>query len=201
MNGQDEGKTSKKRRQIVQTATDLFTRFGTKRVSVEEICQRAGASKMTFYKYFRNKFDLLKHIWTGWIEEGYAKLDEIDMLDIPFSEKMQRIIEYKTELISKMSPDFIREVLHTNPEMTDFMREMYQNSQRLFLDFVTAAQERGDMRNMRPEFVLAVMDKLYELAHDEKLRHIYPNHVEFTREINSFLFFGILRTEVHGSAR
>ncbi|MFC1683162.1 TetR/AcrR family transcriptional regulator [Candidatus Zixiibacteriota bacterium] len=199
MNGQDEGKISKKQRQIVKTATDLFTRFGIKRVSVEEICQRAGASKMTFYKYFRNKLDLLRHIWREWIDEGYARLDEIDSLEIPFSEKMQKIIDYKTELVSKMSPEFIDQVLHTNPEMTAVLREIFEDSHRLFMDFVIKAQDRGDMRKMRPEFVLAVMDKLYELAHDERLRRIYPNHVEFTREINSFLFFGILRADHRGS--
>jgi AcrR family transcriptional regulator len=199
MNGHNEVKISKKQGQIVQTATDLFTRFGIKRVSVEEICQRAGASKMTFYKYFRNKLDLLRHIWRTWIDEGYARLDEIDSLEIPFSEKMQKIIDYKTDLVSRMSPEFIDELLHSNPEMSDVLREMFEESHCLFMDFVTRAQERGDMRKMRPEFVLAVMDKLYELAHDERLRRIYPNHVEFTREINSFLFFGILRADNRGS--
>ena len=43
---------SAKSKLIVETATDLFMRYGVKRVTVEEICQTAKISKMTFYKYF-----------------------------------------------------------------------------------------------------------------------------------------------------
>jgi hypothetical protein len=39
-----KNKGSKKRAQIVATAEDLFSRLGAKRVTVEEICRRAGVS-------------------------------------------------------------------------------------------------------------------------------------------------------------
>ena len=51
-----------KYQQIVETATDLFMRFGVKRVTVEEICRTAQISKMTFYKYFNNKIELAEYI-------------------------------------------------------------------------------------------------------------------------------------------
>ena len=53
---------SKKKLQIVETAKDLFMRYGIRRVTIDEICRTAGASKMTFYKYFSNKIALLKEI-------------------------------------------------------------------------------------------------------------------------------------------
>ncbi len=45
---------------------------------------------------------------------------------------------------------------------------------------------------MRPEFILAVTNKLYELVQDDDLWKIYPDYTEFIREVNSFFFFGIL---------
>ncbi len=195
MSDEPHKRFSKKRGQIMDTATTLFTRFGIRRVTVEEICRKAGASKMTFYKFFPNKIELLKEIWNGWLDEGYEKLYKIDALDIPFREKMQKLIEYKIELGSRMSPEFIEESLHTNPEMKEFMEEIRAKNYHLFLDFVTSAQEKSDIRKMRPEFILAVMNKLYELVQDDDLWKIYPDYTEFVREVNSFFFFGILPTE------
>jgi len=193
---QDFGKRiSKKKRQIVSTATDLFTKHGLKRVTVEEICQRAGASKMTFYKYFPNKMALFRHIMNGMIEDGYKKLYEIDAIDIPFREKMQKLIQYKIELGSKMNREFINEMLGPVPETMDFWQEIQVKNCQLFIDFVTKAQGRGDIRKMRPEFILAVFNKLLELILDEDLRKIYTDYAEFIREVNSFFFFGILPVE------
>lgn len=186
---------SKKKRQIVSTATDLFTKHGVKRVTVEEICQRAGASKMTFYKYFPNKMALFRHIMNGMTEDGYKKLYEIDATDIPFREKMQKLIEYKIELGSKMNQEFLDEMLSAVPEMIDFWQEIQIKNYQLFMDFVTKAQGRGDIRKMRPEFILAVLNKLHELILDEDLRKIYTDYAEFIREVNSFFFFGILPAE------
>ena len=59
-------KKSKKLCQISQTAETLFKLYGIKRVTVEEICKKANVSKMTFYKYFRNKIELVKHIFNSW---------------------------------------------------------------------------------------------------------------------------------------
>ena len=87
---------SPKFKQIVNTAKELFYKFGIKRVSVEEICQTAQVSKMTFYKYFPNKIELSKHIFTELIEENEAKYDEIMASDLSFAEKTDIKIDVST---------------------------------------------------------------------------------------------------------
>ena len=192
-------KGSKKMDRIIETATDLFTEHGIRRVTIEEICHTAGASKMTFYKYFDNKIDLLRHIWERWFDEGYRALDEIDAMDIPFAEKMQKLIEWKMNLVSGMSPAFLDEVIHTSPELASFIEEMKAKNLSRFMKFVEMAQERGDMRRMRPEFFLSVMNKMQEIIYDDRLAPIYPDRLEMIRDIHNFLFFGILpEHEVRG---
>ena len=63
------------------------------------------------------------------------------------------------------------------------------------MKFLKKAQARGDMRPMRPELILAVLDKFNEIARDEDLITLYQDHVEFVREIQLFLFYGILPTK------
>ena len=187
MNAKPVRKKSKKREQIIETAKDLFMRHGIKRVTIEEICKKAGASKMTFYKYFPNKMELVKHIWGKMQEEGFNKLDEIDAMDIPLPEKIQLMFSWKQEYASNISDIFIEEILLTHMEHFDM-----EGYRKRFMRFIENAQERGEVRReIRPEFFIAVLDKLQELAFDEELVKKYPSFIEFNREIKDFLWFGI----------
>ncbi len=55
------------RRKVYDTSMDLFTRKGYASVTVEEICNKAGVSKGTFYYYFKSKHEVLM--------EEYFKID------------------------------------------------------------------------------------------------------------------------------
>ena len=178
-------KRSKKETQIVQTAEDLFMNHGIRRVSVEEICRRAGVSKMTFYKYFANKIELVRHLWNEWVDEGYERLDEIDAMDIPLPEKIQMMFDWKTDLLSKMSTEFLDEILPLELEQEKVLRR--------FMEFIINAQKRGEIRaGINPEFLMVVLDKLYELGDNEKLRARYPSLIEFNREIKDFFWYGVI---------
>ncbi len=61
-----------------------------------------------------------------------------------------------------------------------------------FVQFIVDAQKRGEVRpEIRPEFFIAALDKLYELASDEELTKRYPNSIDFNCEIKDFFWFGI----------
>ena len=178
-------KRSKKETQIVETAEDLFMHYGIRRVTVEEICRRAGVSKMTFYKYFANKIELVRHLWNAWIDEGYERLDEIDEMDIPLPEKIQMMFDWKTDLLSKMSTEFMEEILPLDLEREKVLHR--------FMEFIIKAQKRGEIRaGINPEFLIAVLDKLQGLGNNEELRARYPSLIEFNREIKDFFWYGVI---------
>ncbi len=176
---------SKKREQIIKTGKDLFLRHGIKRITVEEICRKAGASKMTFYKYFAGKLELVEHIWRLMMDEGYSKLDEINAMDIALPEKIQRMFAWKEQYTADMSDFFIEEIMSLDFDMNA------QYNQK-FMQFVAEAQKKGEVRpEIRPEFFMAVLEKLRELAFDEELISKYPNFIEFNREVKDFFWYGI----------
>ncbi len=178
-------KNSKKRQQILVTAENLFKQHGIKRITIEEICRKAGVSKMTFYKYFDNKMGLVGHIWDNWIEEGFSKLNEINAMDIPFPEKIERMFQWKKTFTSKINVEFIGDFLHIEGGL--------EKIKGRFVEFLIESQKRGDIRpEIRPEFIMAVLDKLYELARDENLIKIYPDYIEFNTEIRDFFWYGLL---------
>ena len=178
-------KISTKQRQIAETAEMLFMRHGIKRVTIEEICRKAGVSKMTFYKHFANKIDLLRHLWNNWVEEGLSKLDEISARHISFPDKVDLMFSWKEEFVSKMNTEFLEEF-----QQIDF--ELKRVKDR-FSQIIVESQKRAAIRpEVRPEFIMAVLDKLYELARDKDLLNKYPSHTEFRRELKDFFWFGLL---------
>lgn len=185
MSSKPNQRKSKKREQIIKTGQDLFLRHGIKRITVEEICQKAGASKMTFYKYFAGKLELVEHIWSRMMAEGYSKLDEINAMDIALPEKIQRMFAWKEQYTANMSDFFIEEIM-----ALDFDINAQYNQK--FMQFIAEAQEKGEVRpEIRPEFFMAVLEKLRELAFDEELIKKYSSFIEFNREIKDFFWYGI----------
>jgi len=61
-----------KRELVLKTGKELFWKFGFKRVTIEEVCKEAGISKMTFYKFFTNKIDLVKIIMNDILQESLS---------------------------------------------------------------------------------------------------------------------------------
>ena len=184
-------KKSKKREQVVETAKDLFMRHGIKRITIEEICHKAGASKMTFYKYFPNKIELAKHVWQDMQVEGFKKLDEIDAMELPLPEKIQMMFNWKREFVSNISDEFIKEIVKLQIEIKE--------PRTRFMKFIMDAQERGEVRpEILPEFIIAVLDKLNELIFDEALIKCYPSFIEFNREFKDFFWYGIYARPASG---
>ena len=182
--GVKPGKAVKKKL-IIKAAEELFNRFGVKRVTVEEICRTAEVSKMTFYKYFSNKMMLVRYLWDGWIDAGLSKMDEIDALDIPLPEKIQMLFEWKSGFLSNISKVFINDIMPLNLSYD----RVYQH----LIEFIIKAQKRDEIRpNIKPEFLLAVINKLNELSRDEDLRSVYDNMIEFNREFKDFFWYGII---------
>ncbi len=185
MNPEIHPKKSKKILQILEAARNLFLSHGIKRVTVEEICRKAEVSKMTFYKYFPNKEELFRHVWEGWINEGCEKLDEIDTLDIPLPDKIQMMFEWKSNFLSQINGSLVEDMIHLNLG--------YEKAISHFMKFIINAQNSGEIRpDIKPEFLMTVLDKLYELANDEKLRSRYPTLMEFNREVKDFFWYGVI---------
>jgi len=186
-------KEPKKKNQIVEAAEKLFNQFGFKKVSVEEICQAADVSKMTFYKYFANKNELIKHLWQVMIDVSWAKLDQLEQQDIPFAEKVKMIIKMKEEATSQMGSAYIRDYLNMVPELMDFYNQIFGEVMTRFMKIIRKAQEKGEVRkSIRPEFFLAVINLMMELAKNEQLAAIYANYADFALEINNFLYYGLM---------
>jgi len=65
------------RQRILEAADDLFRRVGIRGVGVEAIAEAAGTNKMTLYRHFESKDELIAEWVRGIVEKKEAEWDEI----------------------------------------------------------------------------------------------------------------------------
>jgi AcrR family transcriptional regulator len=66
----DEPRSARKRRAILEAATEAFLRNGFRGTSMDEIAARAAVSKQTVYKHFADKGQLFQEIVTNTVDEA-----------------------------------------------------------------------------------------------------------------------------------
>ncbi|MEA2005072.1 MAG: TetR/AcrR family transcriptional regulator [Acidobacteriota bacterium] len=198
---QTQSKKSIKFRQLVEAGRDLFWRYGIRRVSVEEICQASGVSKMTFYRYFDNKVDLALYIIKEMFREGEERYRDIISQKVPFSEKAREIIKMKLDISEGWSQEMMKELMqNTIPEITEFIDERRQENFKIFIEDLVSAQKKGDIRkDVRPEFILYFLNQVSDMVSDEQLINMYDSPKTLTAELINFFFYGILSKNRKGS--
>lgn len=193
------GLSNPKRDLILETGKALFWKFGYKRVTIEEICKEAGVSKMTYYKYFTNKIDLVKTIMDDILRVSLEKYKSIMASDRPYPEKVTELIHLKQDQIEHMSSEFFKDYVQSgDPELISYLEQLSGESMRMFMDDFKKAQENGDIRqDLRIEFIMYVMNNLVEMASEDALLNMYDEPQDLVMEITNFLFYGILNRDTH----
>jgi AcrR family transcriptional regulator len=178
-------KRKSKKEQVVGAAETLFSRHGSRRVTVEEICRQARVSKMTFYKYFSNKKALVRHLRDMYVAEGFRKFDEIKALDIPFAEKIDCMTQWKVEFGSRINAEFIREMVSIDHVRADLKHR--------FLNNLVDARNNGEIRDdIDPEFLWLVTEKLSELVKDGTWKAVFNDFSQYQYQSRTLIFYGLL---------
>lgn len=185
---------NKKYRDILTTGKKLFWKHGYKRISVEEICQESGVSKMTFYKYFSNKSDLAKVILGNMFKQSMEQFRELMLSDIPFEEKMELQIKMKMEGTQDISEELVKDI-YGDPEsdLFEFWKEKAGEAIAVVIELYRQAQEKGWLRqDIKIDFILYMINKTFDYVNDDALISKYDTMQDLILEINRFFLYGIL---------
>lgn len=184
---------TKKREQALEAAFDLFKRHGMKRVTMTEVAEAAGISKVTLYKYFANKEDLARAVIERISDQVVRRVDEIDGMDIPFERKIEMIVQERIDRLREWSGEFIDELLNAEPELAGIVAERVKRTAERYTQFIRKAQEEGHCRDdISPEVVLAIMDKLYQVGSDADLARRAGGYETLVRTLYDLLFYGLI---------
>ncbi|MBW6479068.1 MAG: TetR/AcrR family transcriptional regulator [Bacteroidales bacterium] len=191
---------SKKYRAIIETARSLFWKYGFKKVTVEEVCEKAGVSKMTFYRYFSNKTDLAKSVYEQVVNEGMQKFRKIIHDENTGAlEKMEQILLLKSEGTHEISKEFLDD-FYNNPELglSGFIEEKSREAWSEIVKDFRLAQKKGWFRkDFKPEGMLLMVNKLSEIIKEPQMLHLYGNPQDLIMELARFFTYGIMQVKDH----
>ena len=181
-----------KKIQIIEGAKALFKKYGYKKVSVEEIASYSRVSKMTFYKYFSNKLNLVQVVLGQYQELGEKRFLEIIKQDILFPEKMNRIIKSEMDLINEMGQLFLDDLYDPQNELYEYVIKSFEKSKKITLNFFLDAQKKGAIcKDFDKFFFMFIIDTIYEQINDERLKKLIPNMDQRVKKLAQLYFFGI----------
>ena len=117
-----------KQEQILKAAKELFTKYGFKKVSMDEIASETGVTKKTVYSYFSSKEELLKDVIKEELQNIRKIIDKAEKQSNDFFVNIQSVIcsviRYKNEsdffkMLIKESEMFNNEKLKDNLKIID----------------------------------------------------------------------------------
>ena len=180
---------SKKKKEVIRTARDLFFKYGSKRVTIEEICRKAKVSKVTFYKYFKNKPALITFISNELMQEGFGKFDEISEMDISYAEKIDLMSQWRVDFFSFINTEFVSEMISLDT--------VVEEARKRFLKNITMAQAQGDIKpEISPGLIWLVTEKLNEIGREGKWKSLFPDYGQFQDQLRTIIFSGLLSSSL-----
>ena len=187
-------KQSGKFEAIVSSAKSLFWKHGIRRVTIEEICQDAGVSKMTWYKYFSNKTAIAKYLIEDMFESGIKAYKEIYHSDISYEEKVKKMLDLKMSNSHEMSQELLDDIYkNQDEELSETIETIKKRMIGIYLDDIREAQKIKEIRDdVKPEFMLYFLNNLTEMLTDQRLVSIYSNPQQMISEVMTFFFYGIM---------
>ncbi|MCR4437202.1 MAG: TetR/AcrR family transcriptional regulator [Eubacteriales bacterium] len=123
MNGYKK-KAQEKRDSIIKAAQKLFAEKGITAVSITDIAAHANVSRVTLFKYFGNKEELAKEAMLSWIEFIMMEYETILSSDLPFHQKLLRLLSLKLTGREKIGEQFIHTTAWDDPELLRIIKEM-----------------------------------------------------------------------------
>lgn len=179
---------------ILDSAKELFYKHGFKRISIEDVCNKAEVSRRTFYVYYENKTDLLLQIIQQLRAENLQNIYAIANSELPFSEKLIQITNYNIEQVEKMTPEFLADLNDSSiPELKRYQDDCKIETDDITHRFFVTAQKNGDIRtDLDIAFLQRFMNYAIASYKNDEISKMHPDIGELLRKIANMLFYGIL---------
>lgn len=188
--------TSKLYIRVMLTSRELFWKYGFKRVTIEEICEKSDVSKMSFYRFFPNKTELARAVFDKVVDEGLATIkDVLNNNELSSAHKVQKLLLMKLEGTHEISQEFLQD-FYSNPELglKEHIEEKTKNAWKEIVDDFRNAQLKGLFRaDFKPELLFYVSQKMQDVIADKSLLALYDNPQALVMDIANLMIYGIVK--------
>ena len=187
-----------KQQQLINAARELFCKHGTHRVTIKEICKSANVSKMTYYKYFNNKWDVCKAVLDVLFSESNDLYNEIIVEDIPLPKKVEKMLKFMSERFNYVETAFINDDLFSEDSpVHQYFLDLHKKSKELVIGFFKNARKDGLIHSdVHMPFLFFMLDYLPDFVNHPEFIQIMPNIEDRIYQLSALFFHGFTRSPV-----
>ena len=129
---------------IMNAAIELFQAHGFKKVSINEIADKADVSPVSIYNHFESKRGLINAVLKKILEGIYEKQKSILTADVPYWQKMQNLLNAKMNAAYEFQGEHFQTELYGDPEIQEFIGQLIATKiYKLVSDFFDEGKAEG----------------------------------------------------------
>ncbi len=149
---------------------------------------------MTFYKYFANKEVLAEYLVTEALTNWHNDYRSIMDSQLSFTSKINQVILLEQSAAENMSEEFIGDIFVNEHTHLQQLIQSYKNTYHAeIVKDLIEAQKNGQVRaDIKPEFILYLLEDIGEKVMDKKLSKMYPSKPALILELTNYFFYGII---------
>lgn len=178
---------------ILQQASDMFTRYGIRSITMDEIAQSIGISKRTLYESFSNKEELISQCLASEYHQNKKLRDEIMLnhqdnpLEIIYQHFRQALI-----VLNGLHPNFFNDLQKYHPQI---WKEQIEDIQQENISFTTSIIEMGASKGIflqieHPEILSTMIHSIMQLI---TLGNMFPESRYTKSEVIKHVLLNFIR--------
>lgn len=114
-----------KEKEIIKQAAEIFSRYGIKSITMDELARQIGISKKTLYQYFTDKNDLVEKVLDSITAQNQCVMDNIDK-NLNAIEEMMQVYRFVNEMIRSHNPVLEFDLQRYYPQIFKKIRENHR---------------------------------------------------------------------------
>ncbi len=178
---------------LLQQARLLFKRQGFSRTTVAQICQYAQVSRVTYYKYFSDKEDIIIAILDEHIGKSRHLLTSFNTSSAPLRAKVKQLVEIKIAQSQQFSEQLFEELFQKpTPKVSEYIAQQGAWQRNALVDLFDTARKtqsiHPDVSNELIFYLLAQMELWFK---DPAFHQVLPSFEQKIHHALNFFFFGI----------
>lgn len=180
---------------ILEKSENLFIRYGTRSVTMDDIAQELGVSKKTLYQNVASKTDLISRIMLSHFERQKREICDISTQSEDAIDEMFRLTKYAVQQLHKLSPKLLYDLQKYDRLIWLSLQKNYlAHGQKTIGENIKRGQKQGVYR---ADINIDIMTKFY-------MKNIFLLVDEDIFPLNDFdkesLFIEYIKYHIHGIA-
>ncbi|WP_070000283.1 TetR/AcrR family transcriptional regulator [Cellulosilyticum sp. I15G10I2] len=147
---------------LMEKAEELFINLGYRAVSMEDIAETAGISKMTIYKHFASKEDLFIEVVLSLMNKTYILIEEEMSKITGILKKIDYLMQFNKETSKNYSIAFYKDCMSIPYVMEKLIEEKYNFSKMMFGNIIKEGMEKGEIRKVNVDFMTEMLIMILE---------------------------------------